>query len=185
MSAVQTPPRAGLETIAARLDAAGIVWALGGSGLLAALGLVDRVNDWDLSCDADAERVRSIYAGVPYTFHGHGGCHADHKLAFEAECVEVIPRFAFFTPVGIVHIATRVTGTWEGIPLGQPVGWACAYWLMGEYDEPAQRTRRAQRALLLLDWLAAHGADSARLDDLLAQPLPDALRSVLAALPRR
>src|SRR5437868_2352335 len=34
-----------------------IVTALGGSGLLAALGLTDRVRDWDLTTDAEPEAV--------------------------------------------------------------------------------------------------------------------------------
>src|SRR5262245_5562470 len=73
------PPVDPLRRITSRLDAAGIEWGVGASGLLAALGLVDQVNDWDVQVEADPEAVRAIFEDVPHSFHGHGGCHADWK----------------------------------------------------------------------------------------------------------
>ena len=55
---------------------------------------------------------------------------------------------------------------------------------MGEYDEPGLRARRAERADRLLGWLAIHGADEARLAELLREPLPGSVRERLEALPR-
>ena len=176
------PPMAPLRRITDRLDAAGIEWGVGASGLLASLGLVDRVNDWDIQVEAEPDQVRAAFAGEPYAFHGHGGCHADWKLAFEEARTEVIPRFAFFAPAGIVRVRLSVSRHWRGLPIASPEGWACAYWLMGEYDEPSLRERRAARGALLLAHLERAGADPARTTAMLAEPLPEPLASRLRAL---
>ena len=176
------PPMAPLRRITDRLDAAGIEWGVGASGLLASLGLVDRVNDWDIQVEADPDRVRAVFAGDEYGFHGHGGCHADWKLAFAEARTEVIPRFAFFVPAGIVHVKLSVSRHWRGLPIASPEGWACAYWLMGEYDEPSLRERRATRAASLLAHLERTGADRARTEAMLAEPLPEPLAARLRAL---
>jgi hypothetical protein len=183
--ALRLPPVDPLRRITARLDAAGIEWAVGASGLLASLGLVDEVNDWDVQVETEPDAVRALFLDVPYVFHGHGGCHADWKLAFASERTELIPRFAFFVPAGIVHIRLSVSRHWRGLPIASPEGWACAYWLMGEYDEPALRERRAARAELLFAHLERAGADPARTSALLAEPLPGHLVRRLRALPPR
>jgi hypothetical protein len=182
---VRTPPVEGLHALTARLDRAGIPWAVGGSALLAGLGLVREVNDWDVQVDADPEPLRALFADVPHSFHGHGGCHADWKLAFERERVELIPRFAFFVPGGVVRIPFRRSGQWRGLPLASAEAWACAYGLMGEYDEPALRERRAERARRLFACLAEHGADAGVVAELEREPLPPALRDALRRLAAR
>ncbi len=177
------PPREPLRVVTDRLDAAGIEWAVGGSGLLAALGLVERVNDWDLQVECEPEPLKFLFRTLPHEFHGHGGCHADWKLAFEAQRTEVIPRFAFFAPAGVVRVQMHVTREWQGLPIASPEGWAVAYWLMGRYDDAEHRVRRAARAELLFAWLAEHGADAELVRELLEQPLPvdlaDRLRRLL------
>jgi hypothetical protein len=181
---VKLPPIEPLRGITARLDTAGIAWAVGASGLLASLGLVDVVSDWDVQVEADPEKLQWLLADVPHSFHGHGGCHADWKLAFEAERTELIPRFAFYAPDGIVSVPLRVSGQWRGLPIASPEGWACAYWLMGRFDAPSLRPRRAERAELLFGWLAAHRADATRIGELLEQPLPEPLAEKLRELRR-
>jgi hypothetical protein len=181
---LRLPPIEPLARITRRLDAAGIEWGVGASGLLASLGLVDEVNDWDVQVDVDPVEVRVLYLDLPYAFHGHGGCHADWKLAFEAEKTELIPRFAFFVPDGVVHVPLRVSRTWRELPIASPEGWACAYAIMGMFDEPALRERRAARSELLFAWLAEHGADARRVDELLEEPLPAEIAAKLRALPR-
>jgi hypothetical protein len=179
---VELPPIEPLRGVTARLDAAGIAWGVGASGLLAAFGLVDQVNDWDVQVDAEPEAVRALYPDLAYTFHGNGGCHADWKLAFADARTELIPRFAFFVPGGIVRVRLAVSRHWRGLPIASPEGWACAYWLMGEYDEPALRPRRAERADRLFAHLEHTGADPVRTAQMLAEPLPAALAARLRAL---
>ena len=180
MSAVH-PPFEQLADAGARLDAAELGWALGGSGLLHALGLADHVGDWDLQTDASPEDCEAALAGRPYERFAANGCHADYKLTLKDADAEIIIRFAFATPRGVVRIPTRVSGHWRGMPLASPEGWAVAYWLLGELDGVPARTAKAER---LLAHLAMHGADRARLTELLAQPLPAALASRLEALQR-
>src|SRR5262249_52649040 len=118
-------------------------------------------------------------------FHGHGGCHADWKLSFAEARTEIISRFAFFAPTGVVRVRLHVSRHWRGLPIASPEGWACAYWLMGELDEPSLRARRSERAAWLLAHPAPSGAAPAGLDAMLAEPLPEPLAARLRSLPRR
>jgi hypothetical protein len=176
------PPIEPLRAVIARLESARVPHALGGSGLLAGLGLADDVNDWDVTCEADLDTLAGVFADRPHERFGNSGCHADHKLNLEGGGIELIARFAFFVPGGIVRIPTIVTGTWRGLPLGSPEGWAVAYALMGELESSPRRTVRAQA---LFAHLATTGADADAVRGLLAQPLPEALARRLAALPVR
>jgi hypothetical protein len=56
---------------------------------------------------------------------------------------------------------------------------------MARYDDHEQRARRAQRAERLLVWLELHGADVARVQELLAEPLPPDLATRLRSLIER
>lgn len=177
------PPLEPLLAAMATLERAAVPHALGASGLCAALGLVDRVNDWDVTCDADLATLEALFADEPGESFGNSGCHADHKRNLRGGEIELIARFAFFVDGRVVRIPTRVTRRWNGIPVGSPESWAVAYALMGELDEPAHRERRRGRSNLLFDWLAEHGAQPGVVRELLAQPLPAGLAARLAQLP--
>ncbi len=181
-AAVVHPPLAPLHAALARLEHAGIPHALGASGLCAVLGLVDRVNDWDVTCEADLDSLAALFADRPHERFGNSGCHADHKLNLEDNGIELIARFAFFVPGGVVHIPTRVSGRWNGVPVGSPEAWAAAYWLMGELEDSE---RRRARATLLFGHLERTGADGEVVRLLLAQPLPATLAARFEALPLR
>jgi hypothetical protein len=176
---LEHPPWEPLHAVAVHLDRAGLSFALGASGLLAAHGLVSRVNDWDLTVEADLDAIAEACAGFEFTRHGNTGCHADHKLGLEHERVELIARFAFFVPGGVVRIPTRVTGSWRGIPLGSPLAWAAAYALMGELEDSP---RRRERAELLFEWLPSRPPETVVIAELLAQPLPRGLAARIRAL---
>jgi len=79
-----------LAAVAERLGAAGIPYTLGGSALLHAIGLADRVGDWDLTTDAAVDDVERALHDLAPTRHGHSGVHADHKLVCFGGTVEVI-----------------------------------------------------------------------------------------------
>ncbi|RZT64080.1 hypothetical protein EV140_0317 [Microcella alkaliphila] len=51
--AVTTPPLEPVRTLQAALISGGVPCVVGGSALLAARGLIERVNDWDLVVDAE------------------------------------------------------------------------------------------------------------------------------------
>jgi hypothetical protein len=170
--ALTTPPLEALLEIVARLERERITCALGGSGLLAALGLVQVVHDWDLTADEPLERLLPVARGLAHETAGSDHLHADAKLMFPDHSVEIIARFAFHTARGVVHIPTVVTGHWRGVPLASPEAWAVAYDLL---DRPAKRD-------LLLGHLRGHGADRATVARLLAEPLPTEVAGRIAAL---
>lgn len=170
---ITTPPLAGAHEIVTRLERVGIAVALGGSGLLAALGLATTVHDWDLTTDAPRDPVEAALEGIAWDYKGSDELHADEKLMVPSLELEIIRGFAFFTPGGIVRIPTLVTRRWAGLPVGSPVAWAVAYALLG----------REPKCEALFEWLARNGADHEAHEALLAQPLPEVLAERLRALP--
>jgi hypothetical protein len=168
-----TPPLPPLVALVDRLERAGLIVALGGSGLLAALGLTDTVGDWDLTTDAGLDPVLAALAGEPLEHTGSDEFHADQKLMVAGGTIEVILGFAFHTARGVVRIPTRVSGRWNGVPLGSPEAWAIAYHLLG----------RAEKSEALWRALETRGADRAAVARMLREPLPPALASRLERLP--
>ena len=172
---IATPPLGGALSIVARLEHAGITVALGGSGLLAALGLETNVHDWDLTTDAPRGNVEAALQGIAWEHKGSDEMHADEKLMIPALELEIIRGFAFFTPGGIVRLPTIVTRRWAGLPVGSPECWAVAYHLLGRFA----------KRYLLMQWLARHGADGEAIAALIVQPLPSVLAERLHKLPIR
>lgn len=164
------PPIEPLREVARRLEAAEITFALGGSGLMHALGLADAVRDWDVTTDAPRAAVRDALADLDPVLHGNSGIHADHKVTAFAGGIEVICQFAFFGPGGVIRIPTIVTGAWQGIPLGSPLAWAVAYALM-----IGEKPGRAEKAETLFAYAREH-PDSRALAALATAPLPEGLR---------
>ena len=148
--------------------------ALGASGLLYAHGLADHARDWDVTVEADRVDVEPLFTDLAPRFVGSSGVHADSKLVLHGGVVELILRFAFVVPGGVVRVPTLVDGTWQGIPLGALEAWAAAYTLLG-------RSEKAERVFARL---AQRGARPAALDAVLSEPLPKDLAARLAALPR-
>ncbi|HEY2955334.1 MAG TPA: hypothetical protein VGK89_08825 [Candidatus Eisenbacteria bacterium] len=169
------PPSAPLLDTVGRLEGAGLVVALGGSGLLGALGLTTEARDWDLTTESGPDEVARALAGIDVERLGHSGIHADHKLRLAGGAIEVICGFAIRSGDGVVRIPTVVSRRAEGVPLGSPEAWAAAYALLG----------RAAKSDLLMRWLEAHGADRGLIARLLAEPLPESLATCLRALAAR
>lgn len=171
----RTPARAGLDEVVGRLERAGLQAALGGSGLLAALGLAAEVRDWDVTVDAPARVAWGALRDLSPVYAGASGGHADEKLMIPALGLECICRFAFVTPGGTIPIPTRVAARVDGIPLASPEAWAVAYALLG----------RAAKSEALLAHVSRTGADPAVLQALFRAPLPLPIARALAALPLR
>lgn len=169
------PPLEPVLAVVLRLQTDGLTVALGGSGLLAAHGLVRQVRDWDLTTDAPGELVEPLLEGLDY-IDGTDPVkfRTERRLVIRAGGTEVdlMCRFAVPGEQGTCHIPTLVTGTWQGLPLASLEAWAVAYWMMGRWP----------KAELVLGHLAAAGVDPARLERVLAEPLPPDLQRRLAAL---
>jgi hypothetical protein len=140
-----------LRVVLAALDEAGIVAAVGGSGLLAALGLVDQVRDWDVTTDASPEAVaaalsmrRIRHSSEPA---GDGPYATCARLCVNGgdHAIDIIVGFAVELDGTVVRFPTRITDYWRGLPLADPWVWAEAYCLIG----------RESRAEALDAWLRA------------------------------
>lgn len=171
------PPIEPLRSLLRRLEDASIEAALGGSGLLHALGLVERVNDWDLTTDAAPDLVRAALEGLPWEDRTGGqGYETAGRFVIQAgeHEIDLICRFAIAGEQGVCRLPTIVTGHWQGLPQGSLEVWAAAYWIM-------ERTPKAE---LALGHLRRTGADPARLARMLQEPLPAPLRTALEGLRR-
>jgi hypothetical protein len=142
-----------LEVVSA-LEARSIAVALGGSGLLAALGLLDEVRDWDLTTDESPQMVEEALdsAGLRSCPVVAGDLNYTTQARFcvpgDGSDVDLIVGFGLRYEGEIVHFPTRVTGQWRGLPLGDPVTWELAYRILG----------RPARAEALKRWLDVHGS---------------------------
>ena len=166
------PPVGPLLAAVRRLEEGGLVVALGGSGLLASLGLATEAHDWDLTTDAQPDEVAVALAGLEIERVGPSGIHADHKVRLAGGAVEIICGFAIRSGDAVVRIPTIVSARPQGIPIGSPEAWAVAYALLGR-EEKCER---------LMRWLAGRGANADVMSRLLAQPLPPALTARLKSL---
>lgn len=138
--AIVLPPLGTVRAVIAALEDAKIVAAVGGSGLLAAYGLVDHVRDWDVTSDGEPEAVQNALtrAGISFIrdtssddgfatkawIHVDGGNHE----------VDLLLGFAVRADGEVVHLPTRVSRQWLGLPIADPVVWARAYCLLGRPD---------------------------------------------------
>ena len=171
------PPLDALRAVVGRLRAAALSPVLGGSGLLFAHGLVERVGDWDLLVDADPARVRAALGthDEPTRAGGRFATAAKFTLDERGAAIDVLVRFALLAgePPRAVHLPALGTGEWEGIPLGSLTVWMVAYYLLG----------RDARAEVVAAHLRAVGVDPDHRARMLTEPLPAALRAELESLP--
>ncbi|MDF2628074.1 MAG: hypothetical protein K0R39_1905 [Symbiobacteriaceae bacterium] len=170
------PPIEPLRLVVERLTSAGIQAALGGSGLLYSLGLVEAVRDWDLTTDAAlAEVAGALKADIPWAPSptGDQGYATVNRINItpSGADIDMMIRFAVHSEGGVVTFPTIVTGHFRGIPVGSPEVWAVAYELIG----------RPAKATLLHDYLRRKGAQSDVAAKMLAQPLPEAVRRAVLA----
>lgn len=167
---------ASVQQITQRFDAAGITYATGGSGLLYALGLTERVRDWDLTTDAPFEAVAQALQDIDFISLPSGDYPfaSSYRLSVEDNDlpVDIIGRYAIHSESGICQLATWVTSTWQSLNIGSPEIWAAAYTLM----------KRDSKAELLFSYITEKGANREIVQSLLEEPLPSTLRSRLQSL---
>ncbi len=125
-----------------------IRFALGGSGMLHAMGLVQVVNDWDLSVECKKEELLQALHGLDWEELGCGTAPfaSGYRISIPSLNADVIGNFAMQTELGKVELPVRVGWEWEGIPVSAPEVWFVAYSLMG----------REEKAALILEHLKRH-----------------------------
>lgn len=146
------PNKEALLEIGQRLNAAGIIWALGGSGLMLYFGCSVEVHDWDITTDAPIGAVEGALRGLTYKRVRPGGVFATDylfKVQSHSAAVDVMGGFALRTDQGLYKVPTIVTTDWDGIPIGSPGAWVTVYELLG----------RPEKAQLLRDQLVKDISD--------------------------
>lgn len=133
----------------ADLQAAGVCTVLGGSALLASLGLTDRVRDWDLVTDVEPPVVQRALTDLGHRYRrlppsGVFRSRAAFSFAVEGVSIDIIVQFAIATPGGTIRIPARPGATWHGLRMARPQDWASAYALMGRPEKAAALERRAR-----------------------------------------
>jgi len=124
---------------------------VGGSGLLAALGLINRVRDWDVTTDAPTPTVQAALSatGLPVVATSAGcgtyATRARFAVRGAGHDVDVLVGFALRNQGHVVPLPTRITRIWRGLPIADPEVWLQAYQLLGRKD----------RADLLQHWYQA------------------------------
>ncbi|MER6840388.1 hypothetical protein [Streptomyces platensis] len=147
---MQTPTTGVLRGVIRILRARGMEPALGGSGLLVALGLAEIAHDWDLTVDSPADAVREALGEGGFRFSdGTGGDRVyatRRRFVIDGgdHTIDLLVGFALRSTDEIVPLPTQVTGSWRGLPLADPVVWERAYILLG----------RSGKAALLRQWLS-------------------------------
>ena len=171
------PAHESLRTVIEALEHASLQPALGGSGLLHAHGLVDEVEDWDITIDAEVHAVTAALddASLDWTnVDDYEGFATAGRLRVPVDdaTVHVAVQFAIISENEAVHIPSLIGGTWNDIPLGSIEAWLVAYRLMG----------RESKHDAILTYLEQHGANSVCVQRLLAEPLPESVRQELDSL---
>jgi hypothetical protein len=134
----EIPDPTAAREVLARLECHGLVGAMGGSGLLAALGLIRVVHDWDITTDGPPSSVEIALNEVGYPFRsgsagGEGFATAAlYVVDAASHKVDVIVGFALRSEGRTIDLPTRVTGSWRGLPLADPSVWEQAYRMMGQ-----------------------------------------------------
>jgi hypothetical protein len=127
---------AALEAVALRLQAAGVEFLLGGSGLLHALGLGVAVRDIDLVLRAeDLDRLRAaagdwwLSVDTSHTELFRSAWKA--SLDVDGVEVEALGGLAWADGERVVEMPFRVAGTWRcgsaEVPLSDPQAWLALY----------------------------------------------------------
>ncbi|MER5969227.1 hypothetical protein ABT112_05675 [Streptomyces sp. NPDC002055] len=146
---MRTPPIDLVKRVVWSLRAQGMEPALGGSGLLVALGLAEIAHDWDLTVDSPDEAVRDALAEGGFRFSdGTGGdpLYATRRrfvIDGGDHSIDLLVGFALWSADQVVPLPSQVTGSWRGLPLADPVVWEQAYVLLG----------RQGKAAMLRQWL--------------------------------
>ncbi|ULL13261.1 hypothetical protein DVH26_01455 [Paenibacillus sp. H1-7] len=164
------------QRVAALLEAEGIHYASGGSGLLYSLGLVSHVRDWDLTTDAPLEAVTAALQDIPYALVPSGDYPfaSAYRLSAQDDALplDIIGGFAIHSEHGICRLPSHSPFIWENIRMGSPEVWAVAYGLMN----------RIEKSQLLFAYLQEKGASRDIVERMLEEPLPEPLRCQLQEL---
>ena len=154
-----------LVSVSEALSGAGVVHALGGTGLLFGLGFDVEPRDWDILTEAPVEHIKLALRDWPIRLAGPSRFFPSDYLVqipVGESNIEIIGNFAIAAPGRVFRIPTRIRGRFRGIPLSHPADWILAYrameWLPLEDSRPdGQKIAMLERALRRKEHLAGAG----------------------------
>ncbi|GGA02852.1 hypothetical protein GCM10008018_56150 [Paenibacillus marchantiophytorum] len=164
-----------LQGVASLLVQNQIAYTLGGSGLLASLGLIEQVNDWDLLVDCSLEKLKAVLEPYPYSEQKSGDYPfaSQFRLQLIEQNIDIIGNFALHSSSGTVTFPLTASSTWHGIHVGAPEIWFVAYKLMG----------RDAKAELLFNYLLRNEINESAVKRFIEEePIDDSIKSVLFQL---
>lgn len=134
-----------LHEIAEKLNQSQIQYSLGGSGLLFYLGLIDKVNDWDIVVECPKEKLIEVLGDSPWTElkSGDSPYASEFRIHIPSLHIDFIGSFALQNTKGTVKFPIENAAIWHGVHVSYPEIWCVAYQMMG----------REHKADLLLNYL--------------------------------
>lgn len=132
------PPLASVSRVISALQSRNFEPAIGGSGLLVALGLAPLARDWDVTVDAPIAAVLEALETNGLSYQDKtltSGVYASGRRLVLDGPVDLLVNFALRGPDGVERMPSHVTDHWHGLPLADPKVWARAYRLLGRIDK--------------------------------------------------
>jgi hypothetical protein len=163
------------RNITGKLQASGIKWALGGSGLIFNLGLCKDFSDWDITTQAPQVDIKTALKDIPYrALRKTKLFQSDYCLRFseDPKRIDLIGGFRLQSNGVKYSIPMHISAVKNEIPLASPEWWFCAYWLMGELA----------KSELLFQYVKRNGADMRVLSDIVAMNWPASLKEKVRSL---
>lgn len=130
------------------LEANQITYALGGSGLLYYLKLIDSVNDWDITVECSKDTLTEAIQGYDWVEQKSGDYPfaSQFRLSVDFPRIDFIGRFALYSEEEVISLPVSILEEWDGIKLSSLEVWYAAYFLMG----------RKEKASMLLTYLKSN-----------------------------
>ncbi|WP_243300191.1 hypothetical protein [Bacillus litorisediminis] len=160
------------------LEASGLSYSIGGSGLLNSLGFSVPMGDWDVFVDSEKNKVlRALkhWEVEDKSVDSHPLFKSEFLLGVkdtESKPIEIIGYFKIKTEDGLVPLPSAVHHRWENMNIGHPVIWFVAYTLMG----------RTEKASLLRQFLEKYPQNDEWIEFYLRMPIPKELKRILLDL---
>lgn len=134
-----------LHGIAEKLNQSQIQYSLGGSGLLFYLGLIDKVNDWDIVVECPKEKLIEVLDDLPWSELKSGDYPyaSEFRIHIPSLHIDFIGSLALQNTKGTVKFPIENAAIWHGVQVSYPEIWCVAYQMMG----------REHKADLLLNYL--------------------------------
>lgn len=126
-----------LYPIISKLESDNIAYALGGSGLLFFLGLIDSVNDWDITVDCKKDTLIHAISGYDWIDQRTGDYPfaSQFRLSIHTHKIDFIGGFACYSNDTIIKLPVSYFLEIQGIKLSNPEIWYVAYDLMGRKEK--------------------------------------------------